>query len=135
MAHKNSSLKLPSLVKQGGPNTDQEPASAGDGMAQDGPSMQSELWATRYSKRRSVRRYSNTLTADVNAKGVLDVDTVKGCSAGMTARPDGGCYNACYAATIAKFRGIDFSTDVKRVVHSARCPCGPARLLPRRYNG
>jgi len=119
VAHKNSSLELPSLVKQGGPNTDQEPASAGDGMAQDGPSTQSELWATRYSKPRSVRRYSNTLAADVNAKGVLDVDTVKGCSAGMTARPDGGCYNACYAATIAKFRGIDFSTDVKRVVHSA----------------
>ena len=119
MAHKNRSLKLPALVKQRGPHTDQEPASAGDGMAQDDPSTQSELWATRYSKPRSVRRYSNTLTADVNGKGVLDVDTVKGCSAGMEARPDGGCYNACYAATIAKFRGIDFATSVVRVVHSA----------------
>ena len=52
----------------------------------------------------SVRLYRDVLTADVNDKGVLDIDTVKGCTAGMAAR-DGGCYGACYAATIAKFRG------------------------------
>jgi hypothetical protein len=58
------------------------------------------------------------MTADVNDKGVLDIDTVKGCTAGMKARPDGGCYNTCYAAKIAKFRGIDFSHSVKRVAYS-----------------
>lgn len=58
------------------------------------------------------------MTADVNEKGVLDVDTVKGCTAGMRARPDGGCYNSCYAAKIAKFRGIDFGFSVKRVAYS-----------------
>jgi len=64
------------------------------------------------------RLYSDLLTAEVNGKGVLDVDTVKGCTAGMGARPNGGCYNACYAATIAKFRGIDFSRSVVRHVRS-----------------
>jgi len=63
-----------------------------------------------------LRTYSNTLTADVNQKGVLDVDTVKGCTAGMTARPDRGCYNACYAENIARFRGMDFSRAVVRKV-------------------
>ena len=65
------------------------------------------------------RRYSDELTAVVNAKGVLDVDTVKGCTAGMNARPDGGCYNACYAAKIANFRGMDFNTAVTRRVYTA----------------
>ena len=63
---------------------------------------------------RLFRRYKDTLTATINAKGVLDVDTVKGCTAGMNARPDGGCYNACYAAKIANFRGIDFTQAVTR---------------------
>lgn len=65
-----------------------------------------------------LRRYSNVLTADVNDKGVLDIDTVKGCTAGMGARPAHGCYDACYAATIAKFRGIDFAHSVVRTVQS-----------------
>jgi len=54
------------------------------------------------------------LTADVNRKGVLDVDTVKGCELGMRANPDGGCYGACYAASTARFRGLDFSRAVTR---------------------
>jgi hypothetical protein len=65
-----------------------------------------------------LRRYGDLLTADVNNKGVLDVDTVKGCTAGMNARPGTGCYYACYAASIAKFRGIDFSVAVTRTVQS-----------------
>ncbi len=65
-----------------------------------------------------MRLYRNVLTADVNEKGVLDVDTVKGCTAGMSARPAHGCYDGCYAAKIAKFRGIDFSKAVTRKVHS-----------------
>lgn len=64
------------------------------------------------------RQYSDVLTADVNEKGVLDIDTVKGCTMGMAARTAHGCYDACYAATIAKFRGIDFAKSVTRKVHS-----------------
>ena len=62
------------------------------------------------------RPYQDVLTAEVNQKGVLDVDTVKGCTAGMNARPGTGCYGGCYAANIARFRGIDFSRSVVRKV-------------------
>lgn len=65
-----------------------------------------------------LRRYADILTADVNQKGVLDVDTVKGCTAGMNARPGTGCYGGCYAANITKFRGIDFTRAVARKVTS-----------------
>ncbi len=65
------------------------------------------------------RLYQNVLTADVNEKGVLDVDTVKGCTAGMNARPGTGCYGGCYAANIARFRGIDFSRSVVREIGDA----------------
>lgn len=68
---------------------------------------------------KALRNYDSVLTADVNNKGVLDVDTVKGCTAGMNARPGVGCYDGCYAAKIAKFRGIDFSVAVTRKVQSA----------------
>jgi hypothetical protein len=61
-----------------------------------------------------MKRYSPLLTADVNDKGVLDVDTVKGCT--IAAHGEKGCYNACYAASIARFRGIDFSRAVTRHV-------------------
>lgn len=64
-----------------------------------------------------MRRYRNVLTVDVNEKGVMDVDTVKGCTAGMAARPGTGCYGGCYAAKIAKFRGLDFSRAITRTVH------------------
>lgn len=67
---------------------------------------------------RGLRSYRDELTADVNEKGVLDIDVVKGCTMGMAARKAHGCYDACYAATIAKFRGIDFSKSVTRKVHS-----------------
>lgn len=65
-----------------------------------------------------LKKYSDRLTADVNQKGVLDVDTVKGCTAGMNAIPGHGCYSSCYAAKIAKFRGIDFTVAVARRVQS-----------------
>lgn len=64
------------------------------------------------------RPYGDLLTVDVNQKGVLDVDVVKGCTAGIAAHGPAGCYQACYAANIAKFRGIDFSRAVVRRVHS-----------------
>lgn len=66
----------------------------------------------------TTRQYSDVMTADVNDKGVLDVDTVKGCTSGIAAHGARGCYQACYAASIAKFRGIDFSHAIVRKVHS-----------------
>jgi hypothetical protein len=58
--------------------------------------------------------YKPVLTASENLKGVLDVDTVKGCSSGMAAYPGTGCYGACYAATTAKQYGRDFTVAVSR---------------------
>lgn len=63
-----------------------------------------------------VKRYRPVLTVVENGKGVLDVDTVKGCTLGMKARPDGGCYGDCYAYKDAKRYGIDFFTSVSRKI-------------------
>lgn len=61
------------------------------------------------------RGYHDIITASVNLKGCMDVDTVKGCTAGMRAGHNGrGCYDECYANTIATRYGIDFSTSVSR---------------------
>jgi hypothetical protein len=60
-----------------------------------------------------MRKYLNTLTASVNKKGVLDIDTVKGCSCGMQ-KYHNGCYGVCYANGAAKARGYDFSKTVFR---------------------
>lgn len=60
------------------------------------------------------RQYLPILTVSENQKGVLDVDTVKGCTIGMQARPDGGCYGECYASKTAHQYGIDFSVSVSR---------------------
>jgi hypothetical protein len=59
------------------------------------------------------RQYHDSITAAVNAKGCMDVDTVKGCTSGMAAEP-GGCYGECYAAKIATRYGIEFETSVAR---------------------
>ena len=61
-----------------------------------------------------LRKYKPVLTVSENQKGVLDVDTVKGCTIGMQARPDGGCYGECYAAKTAHQYGIDFTLSVSR---------------------
>lgn len=60
------------------------------------------------------RRYKALLTAAVNRKGVLDVDTVKGCTLGMAVYPNGGCYGVCYAATTASQYGVEFCTSISR---------------------
>ena len=61
------------------------------------------------------RRYKSLLTVSKNFKGVLDVDTVKGCTMGMLAYSD-GCYGECYANKTAKQYGIDFSKSVSRLL-------------------
>jgi len=65
-------------------------------------------------KRPGPRRYSSVLTVSVNRKGVLDVDTVKGCTMGMKAYPHGGCYGECYASKNASLYGFDFKTSISR---------------------
>ena len=58
--------------------------------------------------------YRPILTVTENRKGVLDVDTVKGCAEGMRKYPNGGCYGECYAYRGAIRYGIDFSVSVSR---------------------
>lgn len=74
-----------------------------------------------------MRPYGDMLTIDVNQKGVLDVDVVKGCTSGIAAHGEKGCYQACYAASIARFRGIDFSRAVVRKVRTR----AQARMIER----
>lgn len=85
---------------------------------QKGDMIQGTLLEVAAKAKAKLRSYRNVLTVDINEKGVLDVDTVKGCTAGMSARPKAGCYGGCYAAKIAKFRGLDFSKAVIRTVQS-----------------
>ena len=62
------------------------------------------------------KRYAKRLTVEVNGKGVMDIDTVKGCSLGMKARPGVGCYGNCYANKIASQYGYDFPVSVSRKI-------------------
>lgn len=59
------------------------------------------------------RTYKDELTVDVNDKGVLDMDTVKGCALGLKDNP-AGCWGLCYAKKVADFRGLDFGISVSR---------------------
>jgi len=61
------------------------------------------------------KQYRPVITAQLNGKGVLDVDTVKGCYFGMNKYKEGGCYGECYAYKIANRYGIDFKTSVSRL--------------------
>ena len=65
-----------------------------------------------------MRNYSDKLTASINLKGVLDLDTVKGCSEGLSKYPKGGCYDECYAYKSAIARGFDFSKSVSRLIYN-----------------
>lgn len=51
----------------------------------------------------------------INKKGVLDLDTVKGCACGLKAHPDGGCYGLCYACKVATRYKYDFTKAVSRL--------------------
>ena len=61
-----------------------------------------------------MKQYNDILSVNTNRKGVLDVDTVKGCSHGMKKYPKGGCYGLCYASKVSRFYGFDFSKSVVR---------------------
>jgi len=58
--------------------------------------------------------YSDVLTVVENGKGVLDADTVKGCTMGMMKYPNGGCYGECYAYKNAIRYGFDFRVSISR---------------------
>lgn len=75
-----------------------------------GRATQGEVFATVNTGK---RRYRPVLTATMNRKGVCDVDTVKGCAAGMARHPR-GCYGDCYAARTARMYGIDFTQSISR---------------------
>lgn len=60
------------------------------------------------------KRYSNVITVSKNRKGVIDIDTVKGCTSGMRAYPNGGCYGECYAYKNAVQYNFDFTVSVSR---------------------
>lgn len=62
-----------------------------------------------------LRKYKPVLTVTQNVKGVLDVDTVKGCTMGMASH-SGGCYGECYAAKTAARYGVDFSISISRYI-------------------
>ena len=62
-----------------------------------------------------MKQYAPHISASVNRKGVLDIDSVKGCSFGMAKYP-GGCYGLCYAAKMAKLYGYDFTKSVSRKI-------------------
>ena len=79
-----------------------------------GEVVQERLFDDVRETARGIRQYLPILTASENQKGVLDVDTVKGCTIGMQSRPDGGCYGECYANKIAERYGIDFTVSVSR---------------------
>lgn len=60
------------------------------------------------------RHYKAEITVNINDKGVIDLDVVKGCALGIKDNPN-GCYGLCYAKKCADFRGIDFGVSVSRM--------------------
>jgi len=76
--------------------------------------LQMCLWKFENIEQQNLRQYGDAITIAVNGKGVVDVDTVKGCTEGMKVYPKTGCYGECYANKIARCRGIDFSTSISR---------------------
>jgi hypothetical protein len=59
-----------------------------------------------------MRRYGKKITLAKNARGVWDLDTIKGCKSGM-AMNSKGCYGACYSYRMAH-RFYDFANPTVR---------------------
>ena len=60
-----------------------------------------------------MKQYKNIISLSKNERGILDLDTIKGCKSGLLEN-EKGCYNDCYAFKTAKRYGIDFSNSVLR---------------------
>ena len=67
-------------------------------------------------KHNKIKQYLKVLTVTKNQKGVIDVDTVKGCECGLSEYPNGGCYGECYAYKTAIRYGFDFSKSISRKI-------------------
>ena len=61
-----------------------------------------------------MKDFRPTISASINRKGVLDIDTVKGCELGMKTYPNGGCYGLCYAAKLSSLYGYNFAKCTSR---------------------
>ena len=68
----------------------------------------------------NLKKYNPHLSASLNRKGVLDVDTVKGCEIGTATYPDGGCYGLCYAYKTAKLYGYNFNKSISRKITNCK---------------
>jgi len=72
------------------------------------------LFAHKIKKCQDSKYYGRILTIEQNKKGVITIDSVKGCTMGASKYPTGGCYGECYAYAAAVRYGIDFTTSVSR---------------------
>jgi hypothetical protein len=80
---------------------------------------------------KTVKQFLPVISANINRKGVLDVDTVKGCERGM-ASYERGCYGLCYAAKMATLYGFDFARAVsRRIVEPEQVELFPGVYGPR----
>jgi len=61
-----------------------------------------------------MKEYLSKISININNKGVIEIDVVKGCSLGMEKYPEGGCYGLCYARKIANRYGYNFSKSISR---------------------
>jgi hypothetical protein len=75
------------------------------------------------------------LTVSENRKGVIDIDTTKGCYYGMMKYPNGGCYGECYAKKIADLYGYDFGVSVSRRLLDREHTATVRRMLNKIYCG
>lgn len=66
------------------------------------------------------KKYRPVISACENEKGVLDVDSVKGCSDGIGRYGERGCYGECYAKKIADRYGITFQSTSRKLTPKAR---------------
>ena len=94
--------------------------------------IQTCLFSDTIKQNRS-KHYGSVLTVSENGKGVLDVDTVKGCTLGMQNYPEGGCYGECYACKNAIRYGFDFSKSVSRKLLDREHMATIIRII-QRYN-
>lgn len=60
-----------------------------------------------------MKTYKNVISLSKNGRGIWDLDTIKGCTSGLSETKD-GCYGDCYAYKTAKRYGIDFSKSIER---------------------
>lgn len=65
-----------------------------------------------------MKKYSSNITLSQTSRGVLGLDTVKGCKHGMRNHKN-GCYGACYAYSAAIRYGYDFSDSTIRRFESS----------------